>query len=101
MVHFDVKVENLEKNWPLTIDLARRCSEKLPETFNGYNNKKKSWSLPKAEKDAEFVKGLDQIVVSDIKKECIISEDKLLIESTEYTISMASLPTGLHALCWY
>lgn len=100
MVHFDVKVENLEKNWPLTIDLARRCSEKLPETFHG-NNNKKSWSLPKAEKDAEFVKGLDQIVVSDIKNECIISEDKLLIESTEYTISMASLPTGLHALCWY
>ena len=63
--------------------------------------KKKSWSLPEAEKDAEFVKGLDQIVVSDIKKECIISEDKLLIESTEYTISMAFLPTGLHALCWY
>lgn len=100
MVHFDVKVENLEKNWPLTIDLARRCSEKLPETFNG-NNNKKSWSLPKAEKDAEFVKGLDQIVVSDIKKECIVSEDKLLIESTECTISMAFLPTGLHALCWY
>ena len=55
----------------------------MPETFNGYNNKKKSGSLPEAEKDAEFVKGLDQIVVSDIKKECIISEDKLLIESTE------------------